>query len=219
MHLNVCRIEAKGCPTMLKGRVGTVLCLSSSLFAKTPEWDRARQLYQRTEYQQALDLLLPIDAKDPDNLKLIGQSYYGLGEYKKATETLEKAIEINPRNSDLYRLLGDTYGRRAETSSFLTAPGYASKARQSFEKAVELDPNNREATSDLFDYYLEAPSFLGGGIEKAEGLVKRIGRLDIPAGHHAQAQLDTKGKQYGAAEQELRHAVEAAPKQPGRWID
>ena len=45
-----------------------------------------------------------------------------------------------------------------------TATGLASKARQNFERAVQLDPQNREALSDLFEYYLEAPGFLGGGL-------------------------------------------------------
>ena len=36
-----------------------------------------------------------------------------------------------------------------------------------FEKSVELDGKNLEAINDLFSYYLEAPGFLGGGLDKA----------------------------------------------------
>ena len=111
------------------------------------------------------------------------------------------------------------YGRRAETGSVLTAPGNARKARQYFEQAVELDPNNREAAANLFEYYLDAPGFLGGGIDKAENLAKRIATLDMPAGHHALAQLERKRKRYDAAEQQLRRAAELAPHQVGRLID
>ena len=42
------------------------------------------------------------------------------------------------------------------------------------KKAVALDPHNREAKNDLFDFYLNAPGFLGGGIEKAEAAAKSI---------------------------------------------
>ena len=32
---------------------------------------------------------------------------------------------------------------------------------------MQLDPHNGEATGDLFDYYLNAPGMLGGGLDKA----------------------------------------------------
>ena len=65
-----------------------------------------------------------------------------------------------------FHWLGKAQGRRAETASPFTAPSYASKARQAFEKSVELDGKNLEAINDLFSYYLEAPGFLGGGLNK-----------------------------------------------------
>jgi hypothetical protein len=50
--------------------------------------------------------------------------------------------------------------------------------RERFKKAVTLDPVNPEALSDLFEYYLEAPRALGGGMDKAEGITALVGRLD-----------------------------------------
>jgi len=189
------------------------------IFARTPEWDRAHELYQRTEYAQALAVLNQVPNKDVDTLQLIGQCHFMQGDYKQAGDAFEKAIALAPRNSELHRLMGSVYGRRAETGSMLTAPGNAKKARQYFEQAVELDPNNREAAANLFEYYLEAPGFLGGGLDKAEALAKRIVNLDTPAGHHALAQLERKQKRYDAAEEQLKRAVELAPRQIGRLID
>lgn len=142
-----------------------------------------------------------------------------LGEYKKATDALEKAAALEPRDSEIFHWLGRAYGRRAETGGPFTAPGYASKARQMFEKAVALDPSNKEAVNDLFDYYLQAPGFLGGGVRKAEGLVSLIASHDPAEGHYAQAQLDDRSKQYDDAEQHLRRAAELAPRQVGRMLD
>ena len=79
--------------------------------------------------------------------------------------------------------LGRTWGRRAETASPFVAPFNAAKARDYFEKAVALDPTNRDALGDLFDYYLDAPGFLGGGADKAEALANRIAAIDPPEGH------------------------------------
>jgi len=115
--------------------------------------------------------------------------------------------------------MGRAYGRRAETSSFLTAPGFATKARQNFEKAVELDPRNLEAINDLFEYSLDAPGFLGGGLEKASTLASRIGELDPAEFYYAQARLAEKRKEFQKAENQLRRASELAPRQVGRLID
>jgi Flp pilus assembly protein TadD len=192
---------------------------SSVSWTKAPEWDRALELYQRTEYPQALSVLQRIPNKGVDELQLIGQCHFMQGDYGKATEAFEQALALAPRSSELHRWLGNAYGRRAETGSIFTAPGNARKSRQYFEEAVELDPNNREAVANLFEYYLEAPSFMGGGLDKAETLIMRLAKLDTPASHHARAQLETKRKHYDAAEEQLRRAAELAPHQPGRLID
>jgi tetratricopeptide (TPR) repeat protein len=195
--------------------LGLVLQASPRL----PQWDKARELYHRTQYRESLDLLNGLSNKDADVYQLTGQNWFMLGEYKKATDAFEKALQMNPANSETNHWLGRTYGRRAETGSFLTAPGNASKARQFFEKAVELDPKNLEAINDLFDYYLEAPGFLGGGVNKAEALAAHIGTLNPAEGHYAEAQIKDKLKEYSDAEAQLRVAAELSPHQVGRVID
>src|SRR6516225_6891658 len=101
-----------------------------------------------------------------------------MGEYKKATDALEKAVAAEPSNSDYALWLGRAYGRRAEMSNPFSAVGQASKARLYFERAVELDPRNLEALNDLLEYYLEAPGFRGGGTDKARATAARIGQVD-----------------------------------------
>src|SRR5579864_110548 len=196
-----------------------LLLFSAFLTAKSPDCERARELYQRTEYRESLGVLLPIAQKDADTFGLIGQNYFMIGEYKKATEALEKAIAMEPNNAGFFHWLGRTYGRRAEMASPFTAPGYALKAGQMFEKSVLLDPSNRGAAGDLLDFYLDAPVFLGGGVHKAEKLAARIARRDSAEGHYAEAQIDEKRKEYNSAEQHLRRALELAPSQAGRAMD
>ena len=140
-----------------------------------------------------------------------GRSYYELGDFKKAACSFQEAVAAEPGISERYLWLGRAYGRRAEHSSPFTAPGYAVKARQNFEKAVELDPRNLEAMSDLFEYYLEAPGFLGGGVDKATVLTAKIAQLDRAEGHYAQFKLAEKRGDLARAEHELRAAASAAP--------
>lgn len=193
-------------------------CLAILALAGTP-LDEAHSLYQRTDYAGALKILLPLADKDGAAWSLIGQSYYGQADFKRATESFEKAIAIEPHNSEYVHWLGKAWGRRAETSSPLMAPTYAGKARTQFERAVELDPSNKPALDDLFDYYLEAPGFLGGGLNRAEALISRIEKLDPSQGHYLRAQVFEKKKEFDAAEQQLRRAFELAPRKVGLVID
>jgi Flp pilus assembly protein TadD len=188
------------------------------LTASPPEWAHAHSLYQRTEYAQSLAILQAVPHKDAAALQLIGQDWFMLGEYKRASEALEKAVAMDPNNARLVYWLGKAYGRRAETANMFAAPGLASKARQMFEKSVALDPSDKDALGDLLDYYLEAPGFLGGGMHKAEALAETILKQDQAEGHYAEGVVADKKKEYDAAEQQFRRAAELAPRQVGRVL-
>lgn len=181
--------------------------------AAAQDLNQARALYQKTQYEEALKAVG--GRKDAAAMLLAGQCYLGLEDYKKAIEVLEKTAG----DSESRMWLGRAYGRRAETAMPLLAPRYASKARQEFEKAVELDPKNILAMNDLFEYYLQAPGFLGGGKDKAEALSKRIAALNKAEGHWAQARLMEDRKDYAGAEKEFRAAAEADKKEVGRVLD
>jgi Flp pilus assembly protein TadD len=189
------------------------------LAASSADLEQARKLYQLTDYDTSLKILQAIQPKDAPVHELIGRNQYMQGEYKKATESLEKAVAAEPGNSDYELWLGRAFGRRAETASPFTAPPNAKKARQHFEQAVQLNARNMEALSDLFEYYLEAPGFLGGGLDKAVGVADQMASLDPVEGHWAQARLAEKKKEFGSAEEDLQRAAEMAPKQASRLID
>jgi len=199
--------------------IGIMALVAVFAFAAMTPVEQARALYRRTDYAAALKLLLPLEIKDGPTWELVGKSYFMMGDVKRAGEAFQKAVATDPARSDYHLWLGRAFGRRAETSSPFTAPGLASKARQSFEKAVELNPRNAEAMNDLFEYYVQAPGFLGGGLDKAAALAARIRDLDPAEYHSAQAQLAEKRKEWGTAEQQLRRAVDLAPRQAGRLLD
>jgi tetratricopeptide (TPR) repeat protein len=178
---------------------------------------KAEELYQHTQYEGSLNLL-DVHTQDAATNFLIGRDYFMQGELKKATEFLQKATKEEPDNSDYMDWLGRAYGKRAETSNLLSAPGWASKARQAFERSVELDPQNSDALSDLFDYYLDAPGFMGGGYEKAMAVADKMAAIDPPEGFYERAKLAQKRKEYSAAEWHLRQAAAAAPHEVGHLI-
>ncbi len=203
---------------MLRGLLVLGFLASISAWG-APALDQAAQLYHRTDYEASLKLLQALPEKDAAIFDLIGKNQFMLGEFKKASESFEKAVAADPANSEYEHWLGKAYGKRAETASPFTAPGLASKTRQHFEKAVALNPKNLEAVNDLFEYYLEAPGFLGGGLDKATQIAERIAQLDPVEGLWAQARIAERRKDFRTAEDRLRRAMEAAPTQVGRVVD
>jgi Flp pilus assembly protein TadD len=193
--------------------------LAGSLGAAPSDMERARALYQRADYAAALELLSSTAPKTAAVYQLMGLCYYQQADAKKASEQFERAVNLEPANPDYHLWFGRALGRRAETSSFITAPGLASKAREQFERAVELSPRNTEAMSDLFEFYVEAPGILGGGLDKAAALAEKMGQVNPAEYHWAQARLAEKRKQYQAAEEQLRQAAALAPRQVGRLVD
>jgi tetratricopeptide (TPR) repeat protein len=178
---------------------------------------KAEELYKHTEFEASLSHL---DKDSPDGATnfLVGRDYFMLVDFKKATEYLQRAIAQDPTNAEYLDWLGRAYGKRAETSNPLMAPGLASKARQAFEKAVGLDPRNGDALSDLFDYYLEAPGFLGGGYDKALTVAESTAKFDPAQGYFEKAKLAQKRKEFQAAENHLRQAIIEAPKEVGHFL-
>jgi tetratricopeptide (TPR) repeat protein len=203
----------------------SVMLAILGLFASLATWlwaaslDSAQQLYQRTAYEEALRALGAEGSQDAVVLLLAGQIYYQLAQYQEASEQLEKASELRPGSAEIFLWLGRSLGRRAEAASIFTAPGYARRCREALEQAVVLDGKHLEAMSDLAMYYLEAPGFLGGGLEKAEKLASRIASLDAAAGHSVQARIAEKRQDFSGAEAHLQQAAEMAPRQIDRLID
>jgi tetratricopeptide (TPR) repeat protein len=196
----------------LPGLFGQALSSSADPLSK------AEDLYRHTDYQASLTLIRERRQASDKAYYLTGRDYFMLGDYKQATEAFERAFTMTPGNSEYALWLGRSFGRRAETAPFFAAR-YASKARVYFEKAVALDPKNDEALNDLFHYYLEAPGFLGGGYNKAEGIAQRIAERNPVEGHFAQAQLADRRQQFDTAEEQLRRTLELGTGQVGRVLD
>jgi len=202
------------------GIIGAFLGTAGAFaWSPSPELSRAEALYRQTEYARVIDMLQGLDRKDAAGYALLGKAQYLQGHHKEAVANLERAVAEDGHNSDYYDWLGKAYGRSAETSSFMSAMGLAKKTVRAFERAVEVGPSNLEALSDLFEYYLQAPGIVGGGVDKAENIAKRISSLDEAEGHWARARLAEKRKDWAAAEREFRAAWDTAPNEVGRALD
>jgi tetratricopeptide (TPR) repeat protein len=184
--------------------------INTPLPASEDPLSRAEELYRQTDYPASLTLLRESGRASGKALYLIGRDHFMLGDYKKAAEAFKQAFSMEPGNAEYALWLGRSFGRRAETSIPFFAGSSASQARSCFEKAVALDPKNAEALNDLFDYYLEAPGFLGGGYDKAEAIAQRIAKRNAAEGRFAQARLADRRRQFDTADEQLRRAIDLA---------
>ena len=184
------------------------LLLSSRALAESPH-----HLVVTGHVDEAMETLRQQIQSDPKNAEaqnLLCRAYFQLDEWDAAISACERAAMLDPRSS-LYRLwLGRAYGEKADRAGFLKAAKLAGKVRESFEHAVQLDPSNWEARTDLAEFYLEAPSMVGGGKDKALAQADALMNLKPPMAHWVQGRIAEKNKDSVGAEREFRAAIAAS---------
>src|SRR5215472_2576737 len=109
-------------------------------------------------------------------------------------------------------------GRKAEVANPFAAFGLARKVRGEFERAVQLDAMNLSARSDLSEYYLEAPAFLGGDKGKARQQADFVSKHDQALGSYINARVEEK-QGSGRAEAEYKRAVIASSAPSRFWVE
>jgi len=156
---------------------------------------------------------------DAQAYNLLARTYFYMGRWEEAAAAAERAVALEPSASDYQLWLGRAVGEKAAHASFVTAVRMVPRIRGAFERAVQLDGSNAAARTDLAEFYMEAPSFLGGGKDKALAQAAALASQDEAAAHWIKARLAERGKQFDSAEREYRAAVAASPHPGGRWLD
>jgi len=156
---------------------------------------------------------------DAQAYNLLARTYFYMGRWEEAAAAAERAVALEPSASDYQLWLGRAVGEKAAHASFVTAVRMVPRIRGAFERAVQLDGSSAAARTDLAEFYMEAPSFLGGGKDKALAQVAALASQDEAAAHWIKARLAERGKQFDIAEREYRAAIAASPHPGGRWLD
>jgi tetratricopeptide (TPR) repeat protein len=173
------------------------------------------QAFEARRFEEARKFFAPYAAahpRDADAAYYLGRTLLGLRKTDEAVDWLEKAAKLAPRRSDVYLSLARAYGRAAQEASLLRKPGLAKNAHAAWLKAVELDPENLDARDDLVTFYLVAPGFMGGSVDKAREQAGEIAKRDAARGAIARANIAMNQKDPAAAE---RIVQEALAKHPG----
>ena len=107
---------------------------------------------------------------------------------------------------------------KAETANPFVAWGLARRVHSEFERAVELDGSNFSARSDLAEYYMEAPGFLGGDKKKAREQADAMAKQDPALASYIYARLAEK-QGSAQAEQEYKNAITRSGNMSRYWIE
>ena len=163
------------------------------------------------------DLIRSLSGKQgAPSLNMLSRAYYAIEHWDEAVTSGEKAVSLSPGSATFHWWLGRAYGEKANSVNPLSAASLARKTRNEFEQAVKLDPGLVQAHADLAEYYTEAPSFMGGGIDKARDQATQVAKYDQAISHWILAKIAEKEKRYSDAEAELQKAIQIA-KDPSRY--
>jgi tetratricopeptide (TPR) repeat protein len=156
---------------------------------------------------------------DAASLDLLSRAYYAIEHWDDAVKNGERAVNASPDNAMYHLWLGREYGEKASASNPLSAASLARKTKSEFELAVKLNPANVQAHADLAEYYTEAPSIMGGGVDKARDQATQVAKYDQATSHWILAIIAEKDKRYPDAENELRQAIKVARNPAQYWMN
>ncbi len=155
---------------------------------------------------------------DAESLNLLSRAYFSMECWDDAVKYGERAVILEPQNASYHLWLGREYGRKAGNSNPLSAAGLARKTKSEFERAVQLDPANVPARVDLAEYYTEAPSFMGGGVDKANAQAAAVQSFNPAMAHLIRARVAAKDKRYSDAESEYQAAIQQSSNPADMWL-
>lgn len=132
-------------------------------------------------------------------------------EFEKAETYLKQAIALNGNNADYHVALGSLLGEIAVNANLIKQGMLAPRIKNEFETAARLDPKNIQARWMLVNYYIRAPKFMGGDIEKGKSVADEIMKLNSAEGNSAWGTIWKSEKRNDLAEKNYQAAVTMAP--------
>src|SRR4051812_42714580 len=202
-------------------RIAFTVFLLSSAGALRADNSQAEALLKQGRVDEATASLNQTLSAQPHDARahlLLCRVYYAQDMGDAAVRECEQATQDDASNSDYQMWLGRAYGLKASKANMLSAFGIAKKVHIAFERAIQLNPANVQAMSDLGQFYVAAPSIVGGGVDRAQTLAAQIMPRSPAKAHRLLGFIAHKKNDLTAAEAEFKAAV-ASGKTPEAWVD
>ncbi|MGA9068779.1 MAG: hypothetical protein WB424_00905 [Terracidiphilus sp.] len=200
--------------------LATAVAFASAQGVVSAQLAQANEALQAGEADKALALLVPFAQQNGPaaafNLKC--RVEYSVEHWDQAAEDCQQAVKLDGQSSDNHLWLARALGAKASRASFLSAFKLAKQVHTEMEEAVRLNPRNADALADLGEFDYTAPSVVGGGIDKAEGIAAQLDKIDAVRAHEMRGRIAEHNKDYGTAEREYKLTISTAAHPAGQWI-
>jgi Flp pilus assembly protein TadD len=130
---------------------------------------------------------------------MLGRLYARKGKYELAARKYEEALRLDPRNVELYVLIGGLHEQQ----------GNAELARSYYDRALRINPNYGPAANNLAYSFADRGENLGRALELA-----RVARAQMPANPAVADTLGWVHYKRGEYREALPFLQEAASKDP-----
>lgn len=204
-------------------RLAAVLCLAFAVSchaAVSPNLSPATEALNNGEADKALALIqaLPQNgAATAPAQNLACRIHYALQQWDAAVGECQQSIKLDGQNFYYHMWLGRAIGLKADHVSFLTAFSLGKQVVAEFETAARLNPKSTAALMDLGEFYRQAPSIVGGGMDKAQKVAAQLNAIDASWAHHMYGRIAEQQSDYTTAENEYKAAIAASPHPALQW--
>jgi len=199
-----------------------ILQMHGELTAQTI--DEGIALFQQKKFAEAKSVYTKIIEKDDNN----AEAHYQLGlvylnrsnpqrDVDEAVDQLEKATDLNSNNADYQFRYGAALGEKTQHAGVIKQAFLAPKIKKAFLRAVELNPQHAQARIGLAQYYLMAPSFMGGDEEEGWKQLDEVIKLDEFQGRLVKAGFLERAKKNDEAEREYKALIISKPEDWRAW--
>ncbi|MGI9089789.1 MAG: tetratricopeptide repeat protein [Gemmatimonadaceae bacterium] len=154
----------------------------------------------------------PAQAQSPGAARYAaGKVAFDKGNFEVAANAFEDAVKADGNNAQYHQWLGNAYAQRAIRSGMLTKVRLAPRMRDEWIRAAALDPNDYESHEYLYEFYTQAPGFMGGSTDKANAEIATMEHLDPYRATLSLAERDFNSKRYAAATERIQKLQAAYP--------
>ena len=192
-----------------------LLCSSSAAaFAQAPSIQHARTLFDARNYDAARAEFAALARSSPSDatpVLYLGRIALAENDNEGGIKQFERCVEINERNVECHAWLGNALGMAAQHTSKFKLPFLAKRTKREFDRAVELDPNNIDGRMGELQYYLFAPGFAGGSIDKAREQAAEIEKFNKLRGAIAFGMIADHDKNAHDSQVAYERAIAASP--------
>lgn len=197
-----------------------LVALPVSLLAQAPTYAHAKQQFDGRNYDAArreLTALTSANPADVPSIILLGRIALNEGDIDQGVQQFERCVRVDDNSADCHFWLGNALGNAAQRANRFRQGLLARRVKTEFERAVAIDPHRVEARIGLVQFYMLAPGFLGGSMEKAREQAAEIDRRNRHRGAIALGTIAEHEKDGAGAEAAYRRAIVAAPDSGGGY--